>query len=176
MAVWSEVAWSALTADTRLDAEYYRPEYLSQEGAIEAGPHERLDAIADVSDGNHISIADAFCEDGIRYLRGQDLSDFFVSDSDPAYIPESTYNALKRPHMRPRDVLLGVVATIGTVSLVTDRFGKLTGNCKIAVIRPREVDGEYLAAYFASPVGQRELHRRARGDRKSTRLNSSHYS
>jgi hypothetical protein len=163
MAVWSEVAWSNLTDDARLDAEYYRPEYLSQEGAIEAGPRERLDSIADVSDGNHISIAGEFCETGIRYLRGQDLSDFFVSDSDPAYIPEPTYDTLKRSHMRPGDVLLGVVATIGTVSLVTDRFGKLTGNCKIAIVRPRAIESEYLAAYFSSLVGQRELHRRARG-------------
>jgi len=163
MAVWSKVACSKLTADTRLDAEYYQPEYLSQEGAIEASLHKRLDAIADVSDGNHVSIAEEFCESGVRYLRGQDLSDFFVSDSDPVYIPESTYNALKRSHMRPGDVLLGIVATIGTVSLVTDRFGKLTGNCKIAVIRPHGVESEYLAAYFASLVGQRELQRRARG-------------
>lgn len=163
MAVWSEVPWSMLTHDKRLDAEFYQPEYLRQEGAIESLPHDRLDAVADVSDGNHVSIAEDFCESGVRYLRGQDLSDFFVSDRDPAYIPEATYNTLKRSHIKPGDVLLGVVATIGTVSLVTDRFSKLTGNCKIAIIRPRSIESEYLAAYFISLVGQRELHRRARG-------------
>lgn len=163
MAVWSEVAWSALTDDKRLDAEHYRPEYLRQEGAIESLPHERLDVVADVSDGNHISIAEQFADSGVRYLRGKDLSDFFISDSDPVFIPEATYRTLPRSHMKDGDVLLGVVATIGTVSLVTGRFDKLTGNCKIAIIRPRSIESEYLAAYFISPVGQRELHRRARG-------------
>jgi restriction endonuclease S subunit len=65
--------------------------------------------------------------------------------------------------MKPGDVLLGVIATIGTVSLVTNRFDKLTGSCKIAIVRPRLVESEYLAAYFISLAGQRELHRRARG-------------
>ncbi len=87
MAVWSEVAWSMLTEDKRLDAEHYQPKYLEQEGAIESLPHERLDAVADVSDGNHISIAEQFSESGVRYLRGKDLSDFFVADTDPICIP-----------------------------------------------------------------------------------------
>lgn len=163
MAVWSEVALSALTDDKRLDAEYYRPECLRQEGAIESLPHERLDVVADVSDGNHLSIAEQFAESGIRYLRGQDLSEFFVSDSDPKFIPEATYRRLRRSHMKNGDVLLGVIGTIGTVSLVTDRFDKLTGNCKIAILRPHGIESEYLAAYLSSPVGQRELHRCARG-------------
>lgn len=163
MAVWSEVALVALTDDKRLDAEYYRPEYLRQEGVIESLSHERLDVLADVSDGNHISIAEQFTESGIRFLRGQDLSEFFVSDSEPIFIPEATYRTLRRSHMKSGDVLLGVIATIGTVSLVTDRFDKLTGNRKIAIVRPRGIESEYLAAYFISAVGQRELHRRARG-------------
>jgi hypothetical protein len=163
MAVWSEVNWSSLTADHRLDAEYYRPEYLRQAGAIARLPHKPLFRVADVSDGNHISIAENFTETGVRYLRGKDLSDFFISDADPVYIPEGKYKAIKRSHMHPGDVLLGVVATIGTVSLVKDRFDKLTGNCKIAIVRPKEVEPEFLAAFFLSAVGQGELNRRARG-------------
>ena len=163
MAVWSEVPWSKLTEDRRLDAEYYQPKYLHQEGTIESLPHDRLDELAKVSDGNHISIAETFCDSGVRYLRGQDLGDFFISDTDSTYIPETTYEDLKRSHMKSGDVLLGVIATIGAVSLVTDRFETLTGNCKIAIVRPQKIESEYLAAYFMSLVGQRELIRRARG-------------
>ncbi len=163
MAVWSSVRWSQLTEDRRFDAEHYKPEYLLQASAIRNCPHRRLCEIADVTDGNHISIAERFTESGVRYLRGQDLSEFFISDRDPAFIPEDIYRSLKRSHMRAGDVLLGIVATIGPVSLVAARFEKLTGNCKIAILRPKAIESEYLAAFFASLVGQRELHRRARG-------------
>jgi hypothetical protein len=91
VAVWSEVRFSELTSDLRLDAEHYRPEYLRQEGVITALPHKPLAALAAVSDGNHVSIAGQFSETGVRYLRGQDLSDFFVADGDPVYVPETTY-------------------------------------------------------------------------------------
>jgi restriction endonuclease S subunit len=163
MAVWSEVDFSALTEDRRIDAEHYRPEYLAQAKRIAGLPHKQLWEIADISDGNHISIAESFVDDGIRYLRGQDLSDFFIADKTPVFIPQSTYDALKRSHMRPGDILLGIVATIGTVSLVTNRFGKLTGNCKIGIIRPKNIESEFLATFFLSALGQREIHRWARG-------------
>ncbi|MBI5883359.1 MAG: restriction endonuclease subunit S [Elusimicrobia bacterium] len=163
MAVWSSVTFAALTEDHRLDAEHYRPECLAQAKRIAALPHKPLSEIADISDGNHLSIAESFSDSGVRYLRGQDLSDFFIADKTPVFVPESTYAALKRSHMRPGDILLGIVATIGTVSLVTDRFGQLTGNCKIGIVRPRKIESEFLATYFLSELGQREIHRWARG-------------
>jgi hypothetical protein len=122
-----------------------------------------LHSVADVSDGNHLSIADDFVDEGIRYLRGQDLTDFFISDGDPIYIPETIYRALVRSHMHSGDVLVGIVGTIGTVALVTDRYEQLTGSCKIAIVRPRSMPGEYVAAYLASRLGQYEIQRRIRG-------------
>ncbi len=163
MAVWSIVSFSALSEDHRIDAEHYRPECLAQAEAVAAMSNAPLASLADVSDGNHISIAESFTKTGVRYLRGQDLSDFFIADASPVHIPEAVYTNLRRSHILPGDVLLGIVATIGAVSFVTDRFGKLTGNCKIAILRPRKIEGEFLAVYFLSELGQREIHRWARG-------------
>ena len=163
MAVWSEVSWKNLSEDHRLDAEHYRPEYLQQAQAMARLQYQPLEAVAHVSDGNHISIAEEFSDTGVRYLRGKDLSEFFISDNDPVHVPDHIYQSLSRSHMLPGDVLLGIVATIGTVSLVTDRHGKLTGNCKIGIIRPKNLESEYIATFLASSVGQREIQRRVRG-------------
>src|ERR1035438_10224649 len=163
MAVWSCVEIDNLSEDFRLDAEHYQPEYLRQEKAMAKLPHVELCSVADVSDGNHMSIAEDFAEDGVRYLRGQDLSDFFISDADPIYIPERTYAGLSRSHMFPGDVLVGIVGTIGSVGLVTKRHGKLTGNCKLAIIRAHSLPAEYIATYLVSRVGQNEIQRRVRG-------------
>jgi len=163
MAVWSSVEVASLSKDFRLDAEHYQPEYLAQEHATTKRRSVELQAVASVSDGNHLSIAEEFSESGVRYLRGLDLSDFFVSDADPIYIPDRTYNALRRSHMLPGDVLVGIVGTIGSVGLVTKRHGKLTGNCKLAIIRARDLPPEYIAAYLGSRVGQNEIQRRIRG-------------
>lgn len=163
MAVWSSIKTSNMTRDIRWDAEHYRPEYLRQEHEIHKLKTRPLVEVASVSDGNHLSIAEEFGDEGVRYLRGQDLGDFFISDADPIYIPERNYDALGRSHMFPGDVLVGVVGTIGTVGLVTERHGKLTGNCKLAIVRSKTLPGEYIAAYLASRLGQYEIKRRTRG-------------
>ncbi|MCC6321214.1 MAG: hypothetical protein IT438_07240 [Phycisphaerales bacterium] len=163
MAVWSVVKTCDMTHDIRWDAEHYRPEYLRQERQVRKLRTKALVEVASVSDGNHMSIAEEFGDEGVRYLRGQDLADFFISDADPIYIPEKHYDGLTRSHMFPGDVLVGVVGTIGTVGLVTKRHGKLTGNCKLAIVRSKTLPGEYIAAYLASRLGQYEIKRRIRG-------------
>ena len=163
MAVWSSVEVANLSKDFRLDAEYYQPEYLAQEHATSKRRGVELQTVADVSDGNHLSIAEEFSESGVRYLRGQDLSEFFISDADPIYIPERIYRTLIRSHMLSGDVLVGIVGTIGSVGLVTKRHGNLTGNCKLAIIRAQALPAEYIAAYLTSRIGQNEIQRRIRG-------------
>ena len=163
MAVFSVVKFNELSADVRLDAEYYRPHFLAQAAVVQRLPHKRIVDIGKVSDGNHLTIAEHFADVGVRYLRGQDLSDFFISDADPLYIPEENYDALARSHMVPGDVLVSIVGTIGSVGLVTKRHGKLTGSCKLAIVRPNGLPSAYVAAYLASPTGQNEIERRVRG-------------
>lgn len=163
MAVWSAVPVKGLSDDFRLDAEHYQPAYLRQEKAMAKHECVALGRIADVFDGNHLSIAEEFVDTGVRYLRGQDLSDFFISDLDPVYIPDRFYAALTRSHMFAGDVLVSIVGTIGNVGLVTDRHGKLTGNCKLAIVRSHSLPAEYIATYLASQVGQNEIQRRIRG-------------
>jgi hypothetical protein len=157
------VQLSELEGTHRFDAEYYQPHYLLQERKIEGLAPVPLSGVASVSDGNHMTIEDQFTDSGVRYLRGQDLGDFFISDTNAVYIPEEVYDDLKRSHMKPGDVLLSIVGTIGSVGLVTDQYSQLTGSCKLAIIRPNSIDPYFLATYFASSVGQDQIARRARG-------------
>jgi hypothetical protein len=164
VAVINSISRSSLSPDVRLDSSFYRPEYLRQEAAIRRRRPSPIVSMAAVTDGNHLSIAEQFVPIGIRYLRGQDLSEFFLSDSNAIYITKSLYKSLPRSHIHAGDVLVVVVgANTGSVSLVTDRFGELTANCKIAILRPFGIVPEFLAIYLASRLGQNEIRRRVRG-------------
>lgn len=163
MAVWSEVALKSLTDDGRLDSDYYRAEYLRQEQQLSNIPLIALEQVAFVSDGNHLSISEDFVKEGVRYLRGQDLNDFFISDTNSAYISHETYKLLTRSHMKTDDVLLSIVGTVGNVAVVTPKYDVLTGSCKIAILRPFAINPLFLAAYLSSKIGQDQLKRRVRG-------------
>ncbi len=163
MAVWGVVQREDLEESWRLDAQYYQPVYLKQEGEVRALRAQPLETLASISDGNHLTISGQFGLGSIPYLRGGDLSNFFLHNVQAESIPLDAYRALKRSHMKPGDVLLSIVGTIGQTALVTSEYPKLTGSCKIAIIRPRGIRSGYLAAYLASPLGQDLIARRVRG-------------
>jgi len=159
----SVVKLSDLESSQRIDSEYYRPEYLTQDRKLENYDPQPLSNVAKVFDGNHMTIKDEFSDEGIRYLRGQDLGDFFISDSNPVYIPRELYDGMPRCHMKPGDVLLSVIGTVGSVSFVTDKYDFLTGSCKIVILRADKVNPYFLAAYLMSDIGQGQIQRRVRG-------------
>src|SRR3989344_5036105 len=141
MITFSTIQKSELEGARRLDAEYYQPEYMESKEILSRWATNKLDELAKVSDGNHGSISESFSGiEGVRYLRGKDLNDFFVSNDDPIYIPEKEYDRIKRSHISKDDVLVSIVGTVGLVSIVADDSGKLTGNCKIAILRSKEVN------------------------------------
>ena len=92
MAIWSIVKVSELERTRRVDAEFYRPEYLEMDKVIRGLKAKSLAELCHVSDGNHASISEWFSEAGVRYLRGQDITDYFIGDASPVYIPETLYH------------------------------------------------------------------------------------
>ena len=148
MNVFSTIKKSELEGSLRIDAEYYQPEYLESKNILSRFETRPLSELSKISDGNHMMISESFLETGIRYLRGKDLNDFFISNDDPIYIPESEYRKLKRSYIFKDDILVSIVGTVGLVSIVADAFDKLTGSCKIAILRSKEIDPWFLSALF----------------------------
>lgn len=163
MISYSIIQKSQLESPYRIDAEYFQPEYIKTENTLHKLKTSVLKDICRVTDGNHSKISENFSESGVRYLRGMDLSEFFLSDTAPIYIPDEIYQTLKRSHMFQHDVLVSIVGTIGQVSIVADEYEKLTGNCKIAILHPQKIDPWFLAAFLSSGYGERQIKRKVAG-------------
>src|SRR5258708_6754245 len=134
----------------RFDAECYQPQFLEAERQIARLKPRVLAAVADVSDGNHMSVAEHFTDAGVRYLKGAELSDFFIDDSAPTYVPAQVNEEMARAQVKPGDVLLSVIGTVGPVALVTDKYDGLSCSCKLAIVRPHSVNPACLAIYLTS--------------------------
>lgn len=162
MALLATVKFDELL-DYRFDAECYRPELLAVDRLVASRKASPLLSVAAVSDGNHISIAGSFCGSGIRYLKGAELSDVFIDDTEPTFISKATYNSIERAHVSPGDVLVSVIGSVGPVAFVTGKYKQLSCSCKLAILKPHGISGPLLAAYLLSPTGQALLLRRNRG-------------
>jgi restriction endonuclease S subunit len=160
---YSIIQKNQLESAKRIDAEYYQPEYLELNNLLLSLKTDFLSTLCKITDGNHSKISERFVSSGVRYLRGQDLAEFFVSDNDPMYIPNEIYSKLKRSHIFYEDVLVSIVGTVGSVSIAAKPIDKLTGNCKIAILHSEKIDPWFLAVFLHSKYGQSQIHRKVAG-------------
>ncbi len=170
MAVWSAVKLSKLASDLRLDPEYYRPDLLALDRALEearARPLEELGGQFIVGPfGSDFNVENYVEASAYRYVRGKDVKPFFLQDDDNAYIPQHHFYKLAKYALKPFDLLVSVVGTLGNCAIVPETIGQAVFSCKSTVWRPPEQKREfalYLAAYLNSGIGQAYFQRMPRG-------------
>ena len=161
----SEIYLSALERTKRIDAEFFRKEFIRNETALLKTSSVPISELVAVSDGNHFSISDEFIDDGIPYYRGQDITgQFFAEQSSPIGITRTAFEIphMRRSHLKKGDVLLSIVGTVGSLALVGSNRDA-TCSCKLAIFRPKSIESEFLAIYLASKPGAAQIQRFRRG-------------
>ena len=160
----SEINKNLLERTLRIDSEFYSKENLQVVEKLKSFSLNNISELVKVSDGNHMSISENFSDVGVPYYRGQDIHKYFIEDSSPTFIDETTFHKpiMKRSHLREGDVLLSIVGTIGGVSLVSlNKYA--TCSCKLAILRPINTDGFFLSAFLKSKYGQNQVKKFTRG-------------
>jgi hypothetical protein len=161
----NDALFSCLERTKRFDSEYFNPNGVRAVQVLTGLGAVALNSVVGVSDGNHFSISDEFCDEGIPYFRGQDVvANFFMEQATPNLIPESAFDLphMRRSHLLKGDVLLSIVGTIGESALYTSD-APATCSCKLAILRPNEISAEYLAVFLKTNFGSSQIVRLTRG-------------
>jgi hypothetical protein len=161
----TEKRLSDLERTWRIDAEFFQRRHLRLAGQLQKHRLESAAQVAAISDGNHFSISESFVEEGVPYYRGQDVAGhFFIEQAAANAITQEAFEQpfMKRSHLQQGDVLLSIIGTVGETSLVKTAR-EATCSCKLAILRPRAISPEFLAAYLSSPVGKSLTERWKRG-------------
>jgi hypothetical protein len=101
-----------------------------------------------------------------RYVRGKDVKPFFLQDDDNAYMPRAEFDRLAKYGLKPFDILISVVGTLGNCAIVPEAIGNAVFSCKSTVWRPPEGWADfvlYVAAYLNCSIGQALFERLPRG-------------
>lgn len=163
----NEISLSDLERTSRIDAEFYQKKNLFVEQVLDKWDKYAFSQCFNVSDGNHMSISDEFCNKGVPYYRGQDIYSLFIENSSPLYISDEAYNkaAMRRSYLKKGDVLMSIVgAIIGNSALVTsDR--KATCSCKLAILRAcdENIIPEMMFIFIKTKYGQNQIQKFKRG-------------
>lgn len=76
-----------------------------------------------------------FSEQGIPFLRVQNISNSNVSLDDALYIDHSAHETLGRSKIRPGDFLITIAGTIGRTAIVPQNFPESNCNQAVAILR-----------------------------------------
>ena len=147
-------------SDLRIDGEYFKPDFLSAEKRIEKIHFALLENIADVKGGKRLPLGETFADDGIPYIRAEDIRMFADYASAPKIALE-LHKKLKNYQTKYNDVLLTIVGnSIGDAGIVKFTLDKcnLTENCA-KLVNLKNILAEYLFTFLLSHYGQNQIHR-----------------
>lgn len=89
------------------------------------------------------SLGMSFADEGVPFLRIQNLRGSEVKLDDVLYIDNEVHQSLSRSIIKPKDFLITIAGTIGRVAIVPDEFPECNCNQAIAILR---FDNERLDA------------------------------
>ena len=104
--------------------------------------------------------ATVYQDNGVPFLRSQNIHFDGLRMQDVARIPPSLHEELSGSHIEAGDVLLNITgASIGRVCSVPNDFREGNVNQHVCIIRPKRSHllPELLAAYLSIPMMQREI-------------------
>lgn len=158
---------SKLNPELRLDAEYYKPDAISVETKIFSRPYclsGRLFHVYSGPFGSTVTTDKYDKNTNYRYIRGKDVREFFIDDSDPVNIPKPLFDELTQHHLQPLDILVTVVGmNFGKTALVFSDDCPSIFSCKSSLVRDVKINPFYLTAYLSCKYGYALIRRRQRG-------------
>lgn len=162
----SESKLSELEYSGRLDAEYYRPQFMKYERLLQARSAVKLASLSDFligPFGSAFAVENYSDESIYRYIRGKDVKEMYLMDNDNVYMPKSDFDRLSKYALRKNDILVSVVGTLGNAAIVEEEDLPAVFSCKSTVLRANSIYPEYLLAYLNSKYGRSLLLRKERG-------------
>ena len=164
MAVFSIIKLSKLEGAKRIDAEFYRPEYLEVLKKIKKLPHKKLgDLCLKITDGSHQT--PPYQESGIPFLMVKNVLEQQINfDQDISFISEDFDKKLKHCKPGAGDILLTKVGSVGISAVVPDDAPSFNIFVSIAVIKNcGGIDKFFLSTFLNSKFGRTQAIRAAKG-------------
>ena len=152
MAVWSVVKVSELEGAKRLDAEYYRPEYLKLRRSLSKHPllGQCVEKII-----HPVEIKRVYEDQGLQILLAQNIQHNFLEFSVTVFMPESVRGLISRNRLLPNDVVLTRSgANYGDAAPYFGEPAPLYACADDLVVRPKpDLPAGYLATFFNTDAG-----------------------
>ena len=101
-----------------------------------------------------------YVDEGIIFLRSQNIQRYKLSLTDVAYITPTMHDKMRRSQINPFDVLLNITgASIGRCTYIPEGFKEANVNQHVCILRPdlEKINHKFLSLYLNSPNAQNNI-------------------
>ncbi|ODS37815.1 MAG: hypothetical protein A7316_09000 [Candidatus Altiarchaeales archaeon WOR_SM1_86-2] len=164
MPIVSETIYQQL--EDRIDAEYYKPEYLASEKLL--SEYKKIKCLGEIvhSFANGVEIRD-FVDDGVPYIRVSDTNrEFFVDISKTAFIRKNDADKVKKKvALEIGDILTNRSGTLGFSHIVTEEIKNSIISSHIIRLSDisNDINPYFIVAFLNSKYGRLQILRRNNG-------------
>ena len=161
MALWSTVDKSATSTTFRLDAEFYKPEYLQFEKATCNGD-PMVNVVQQIM--HPVEITRVYADDGIRILLAQNIRPNRLEMAYAVYMPQAVQPGLAKNRLKPGDVVMTRSgANFGDTASFFGESEDVYACADCLVIRPKDISSGYLSTFLNTRIGRGLLDRGSYG-------------
>jgi restriction endonuclease S subunit len=119
-----------------------------------------IESLFFVRDGDHNKFPEEEYSDennGIRYLRVQDIKEGKIISDRPIYVSKQYYNTIKRSHVKSGYVLFSIMASVGSIAIYPDGADDCTANRAVGILVPKseKIISHYFQAFCDTEIGQK---------------------
>lgn len=163
MGTWSEVTLSELAHGYRIDAEFYKQEYLDKDLILNKCNCRKLGVLGKVTDGEHGSVT--FLEDGIKYLTAENIKNGYVNIDKIRYVSKTVDDRNARARVNVNDILVSIKGTLGQIGLAEKWLLPANMNRDVAIIKLNtpELYKVFVALFLQTKYGLYQLAREGSG-------------
>jgi len=161
----TEILFSTLNDERRIDAQYFRKKYLEEDASRRHHKCTSLGEVAFITDGPHgYHIVDD--QSGIAMLTAKCAKDWFADRAQAETIHIETHRSNLRSSLEANDLILSTRGTVGACALVEAEA--LPANidqdvARISIAKNGSVTPCYVVVYLNSRFGQDWIERNATG-------------
>lgn len=152
----------------RIDDEYFNKRFLKTINLLKGVPNDRLInlsyLITDFGAFSQMNFVN-YIDEGIPFIRNQNVAENFIDLSDVVYVNEKTYKKLSLK-LEENDILIPRAGSLGNASVVDKRYLPATANQNLAQIKPNteKIKPHYLTTFLCSRYGLNQIERVSTGN------------
>lgn len=160
----TEILFSQLNAECRIDAEYFYKANLKMQALIKSKSYVTIGEIGYVTDGIHTSI-DYDENSRINLISATSPRQNVFNLTRNAYISEAAHLANPRTALKENDIILSTVGTIGNCAVVDSDILPANTDRHVGIIRLHSTINPYvLSTFLLSKYGKNQTIRETTGN------------